>query len=121
NAPKNELPLTESTAFVLKCTRFVVDGVHPPLGVNVMVSCSASHVNVPTTGGVLGDACAEQMTSDPLLVHRHVAGVTENAASTELVFIGLLNRRTTDAAMDTFVAACDGTWFVTTGSSGNTN
>ena len=61
-----------------------------------MVSCSASHVNVPAVDGVI-----------------------ENAACTELVSIGLLNRRTTDAATDTLVAACDGTWLVITGSSGN--
>ncbi len=90
------LLVTESKAFVERSTRLVVLGSQPPLGVNVMVSCTADQTNVPA-----------------------VAGVTENADWTELVSIGLLNFRTTDAMTGRFVAACAGVWLMTTGSSGS--
>src|ERR1043166_10003576 len=74
---------------------FVVNAGKVVLAVNVIVSCSADHVNVPGVGGV-----------------------SENAACTEFVSIGALNCRTMGAAGDTLIAPCAGTWLRTTGSRG---
>src|SRR5579862_5254308 len=63
-----------------------------------MVSCNADQANVPL-----------------------VAGVSEKAACTEFVSIGLLNCNTTCAEVDTLVWACVGLWLMTTGSSGFIN
>src|SRR5882724_2542595 len=60
-----------------------------------MVSCSADQVKAPG-----------------------VAGVSESAACTEFVSIGLLNVKTRRAAVETLVDACAGLWLMTTGSSG---
>ena len=64
---------------------FVVSTGSRLLEVNVIVSCSADHANVPL-----------------------VAGVTEKADWTEFVSIGLLNCNTICAAGETFVALCAG-------------
>ncbi len=96
NGAKKVLLVTESKAFVERSTRLVVLGSQPLLGVNVIVSCTTDQAKFPA-----------------------VAGVTEKADCTELVSIGLLNFRTTDATTDRFVAACAGVWLMTTGSSGS--
>ena len=86
-----------------------------------MVSCNASHVNVPGVACAPGADCTEQTVSDAELVHTHVAGVTENAACTELVFIGLLNCSTIGAEVEMHLAACAGLWLMITGLSGRTS